>query len=392
MGTKILVVDDEPDLELLVRQKFRRQIRDKEFEFVFARHGAEALELLQADPALELVLTDINMPVMDGLTLLAQLGDLKPHLKAVIVSAYGDMQNIRTAMNLGAFDFLTKPINLDDLSRTIDRTVQQLRQLKQALRDRDQLLALQQELQIATHIQQSILPRRFPPFAERQEFDLYAEMIPAREVGGDFYDFFLLGDRRLGVVIGDVSGKGVPAALFMAASRTLVKSVAVTGVRAGDCLQHVNQLLAADNDAMLFVSLFYGILHLDTGQLEYCNAGHNPPYMLLQDGTVEMLVGTRRLVLGLDEEAPYGTDSVALSPGDGLLLYTDGITEAFNSQGEVFSEARLEACVQQAQGASPQDIIERVVRNVRAFAVGVPQSDDLTMLAVKYLSYATAPQ
>ena len=386
MGVKILVVDDEPDLELLVRQKFRRHIRDKEFEFIFARHGGEALEHLQADPDIELVLTDINMPVMDGLTLLAQLGDLNPYLKAVIISAYGDMENIRTAMNLGAFDFLTKPINLDDLSRTIDKTVQQLRLIKQALQDHDQLLALQHELQIATHIQQSILPRRFPPFAERQEFDLYAEMIPAREVGGDFYDFFLLDDKRLGMVIGDVSGKGVPAALFMAASRTLVKSVAMSGVPAGDCLQRVNQLLASENDAMLFVSLFYGILHVHTGELAYCNAGHNPPYLLLHSGAVQALSAPRRLVLGIDADTPYSTESIFLRPGDGLLLYTDGITEAFNGAGEVFAEARLEACLQQAHGVAPHEIIRRVVRAVRAFAAGTPQSDDLAMLAVRYLA------
>lgn len=389
MGMKILVVDDEPDLEVLVRQKFRRHIRNKEFEFIFARHGAEALEYLRADRDIELVLTDINMPVMDGLTLLAQLGDLNPILKAVIISAYGDMQNIRTAMNLGAFDFLTKPINLDDLTLTIDKTVRQLRLLKQALREHDQLLAIKHELQVATHIQQATLPRRFPPFPERHEFDLYAEMIPAREVGGDFYDFFLLDEARLGLVIGDVSGKGVPAALFMATSRTLVKSTALVTDHAGTCLQQVNRLLAADNDSLLFVSLFYGILHLHTGALEYCNAGHHAPYVLTADGTVTALPLTRGLVLGLDEQFVYTANTVCIAPGSTLLLYTDGIPEAFNLQGAVFSEERLEAHLRQSVGQTPQELLQGIVRAVRQFAAGVPQSDDLTMLAVTYVGAST---
>ncbi|MGE3541206.1 MAG: PP2C family protein-serine/threonine phosphatase [Candidatus Tectimicrobiota bacterium] len=381
---KILVVDDEPDLEALVRQKFRRHIRSKEFEFIFARHGAEALDYLRADRDIELVLTDINMPVMDGLTLLTHLGDLNPILQAVIISAYGDMQNIRTAMNLGAFDFLTKPINLDDLTLTIDKTVRQLHLQKQALHEHDQLLAIKHELQIATHIQQATLPRRFPPFPERHEFDLYAEMIPAREVGGDFYDFFLLDETRLGLVIGDVSGKGVPAALLMATSRMLVKSIALSQAHAAACLQQVNRLLAADNDSMLFISLVYGILHLQSGALEYCNAGHHAPYVLGADGTLTALPTTRGLVLGLDEQFVYTANTISVAPGSTLLLYTDGIPEAFNRQGAIFSVERLEAHLRQAAGQAPQELLQGIVQAVREFAAGAPQSDDLTLLAVTY--------
>src|SRR5579885_613695 len=189
MAVKILVVDDEPDLELLVRQRFRRQIREREFEFAFAHNGLEALEALHNDREIDLVLTDINMPVMGGLTLLSKIKEINPILKAVIVSAYGDLQNIRTAMNRGAFDFLTKPIDFEDFEITVKKTLEQLMTLKEALKEHDQLVAIKQELNVAARIQQSMVPRNFPAFPNRTDFEIFAEMIPAREVGGDFYDF-----------------------------------------------------------------------------------------------------------------------------------------------------------------------------------------------------------
>src|SRR5437867_1292673 len=182
MRTKILVVDDEPDLESLIRQKFRKQIREEQFEFLFARNGIEALAKVIEHPDLGMILSDINMPEMDGLTLLQKLSELdKPGLKAVIISAYGDMENIRTAMNRGAFDFLTKPIDFNDLEVTINKTLRQLQIIKLALQDRELLTAVQYDLKIATRIQRSILPRTFPPFPHRTEFQIYAEMIPAKE-------------------------------------------------------------------------------------------------------------------------------------------------------------------------------------------------------------------
>src|SRR6266404_1924813 len=179
---QILVVDDEPDLELLVRQRFRRQIREKEFEFFFSHNGEEALEVLSQQPGIDAVLSDINMPVMDGLTLLARINELRRTLKAVVVSAYGDMQNIRTAMNRGALDFLMKPVDFEDLEITIRKTAQHVRELRLALHTQQRLLAIQQELDVAAKIQQSIVPSKFPPFPDRREFDLHAHMLPAKEV------------------------------------------------------------------------------------------------------------------------------------------------------------------------------------------------------------------
>src|SRR2546430_11870405 len=226
MPYRILIVDDEPDLEHLVRQKFRQQVRDGRLVFTFAHNGEEALHMLSGDPSIDVVLSDINMPVMDGLTLLTKLNEVNRLLKTVMVSAYGDMQNIRTAMNRGAFDFVTKPIDFQDLEITINKTLDHILGLKQAILVREELSAIQQELGVASRIQQSILPTEFPPFPHRTEFAIFAEMTAARQVGGDFYDFFLIDEERLGFVIGDVSGRGIPAAIFMAVSRTLLRATA----------------------------------------------------------------------------------------------------------------------------------------------------------------------
>ncbi len=168
MPHKILVVDDEPDLEILITQKFRKRIREQDLDFVFAGNGQEALAKLESNGGMDVVLTDINMPVMDGLTLLSNLRQHHPMLRSVIVSAYGDMSNIRMALNRGAFDFITKPIDFRDLEITLDRTIREAVAQKEAAADRERLLALQKELDVAREIQESIVPREFPPFPERR--------------------------------------------------------------------------------------------------------------------------------------------------------------------------------------------------------------------------------
>ena len=374
---KILVVDDEPDLEVLVRQKFRRQVREGSFELVFARNGEEALEVLNQDPSINIVLSDINMPVMDGLTLLGKLTGLDRILKAVIVSAYGDMQNIRIAMNRGAFDFVTKPIDFHDLEITINRTWDEILALKRSLQERTQLTALRQELSVAARIQQSILP-------DRKEFDIFAAMTPAKEVGGDFYDFFLMDHHRLGFVIGDVSGKGVPAALFMAVCRTLLRATAMQAASAGDCLQYVNGVLAAESDAAMFVTLFYGTLNLRNGEVEFAVGGHNPPYVF-SESRVAPLQFEGGMIVGALNVARYESQRIQLRPSEGLFLYTDGLTEAANNTEDLFGEERLEAALRSCAGQPLQKLLRSVTAAAQQFADGAPQADDLTILAVRYL-------
>ena len=384
MLAKILVVDDEPDLEQLVRQKFRQQIRNNEFEFLFAQNGVEALKQLQNDTGIDLVLTDINMPEMDGLTLLTKMKELQnPLLRSVIVSAYGDMENIRAAMNRGAYDFVIKPIDLSDLEITINKSLDDLFKLKEAIQSRDQLIALQNELDIARSIQMSMLPKKFPAFPERKEFDVYAEMTPAKEVGGDFYDYFLIDHDHLGFAIGDVSGKGVPAALFMAVCKTVLKTTALKGLPPDKCLQQVNHILHLESVASMFVTVFYGIFDLPSGEVAYCNGGHLPPFKIGKDGIVNTIDTTGNLTLGVLENAVYNTKTVKLHPGDGLFLYTDGITEAMDANRLEYGEERLMKSLQQPF-KSAKDMSQTVISAVKTFSSGLTQSDDMTVLTLYY--------
>ena len=263
---RILVVDDEPDLEPLVLQRMRRQIRRGEYEFVFARDGVEALEMLTEDKEIDMVVSDINMPRMDGLTLLQQIQDVSPDIRAIIISAYGDMENIRTAMNRGAFDFVTKPLDFQDLRLTIQRTLQHLDEWREALQSRDKLVALQNELDVANNIQQSVLPASFP---ESKDYEIFASMQPARNVGGDFFDVQILRDGKIGIAIADVSDKGMPAALFMMSSRMLLKGAGQRFENPGEALEEVNNLLDAENEAAMFVTLFYAIYHPNSSEFWY---------------------------------------------------------------------------------------------------------------------------
>lgn len=383
--TNILVVDDEPDLELLISQKFRKKVRNNEFNFTFAHNGVEALAKL-ADNNVDIVLTDLNMPEMDGLTLISKLREQYPNTKSVIISAYGDMVNIRKALNHGAFDFLTKPIDFEDLEITIGKTIVEVLALKQAELDREKLSIIERELNVAYQIQSSMVPRNFPAFPDRDEFDIFAKMYPAKHVGGDFFDFFLIDDYHLYFVIGDVSGKGVPAALFMAMSRTLIKAIALKGVPPDICLDDVNKILNLDNESSMFVTVFAGVLNTFTGEVKYCNAGHNPPYLIKKDGGVEELESTNSIALAITaEENLFSSKSIMLHPGDAIFLYTDGVTEATDSENILFSDDRLHNFLKTVSESSPTDIVNNVIEQVNAYSSDVMQADDITAMCFKFL-------
>ena len=381
MAVKILSVDDELDLEVLLTQYFRRQIRKGEYEFAFAHNGLEALQKLLETPDFDIILSDINMP-----TLLAKVNELKnPAMKCIMVSAYGDMDNIRSAMNKGAFDFATKPIDLDDLSRTIEKAIEQVRYIRESQQEHNQLESIKNDLAIAGEIQQTILPRSFPPFPELTEVvDIYASMTPAKDVGGDFYDFFQIDDERIGLVIADVSGKGVPASLFMAVSRTLLRATALRGVSSAECLTYANKLLCKESLDSMFVTVFYGIYHYKTGMMDYTNAGHNPPYLLRGGRTVECLPVASNFVVGVFDDIEFESNTLTFGIGDTLLLYTDGVTEAFNDKREQFSESNLQDILASMhESSSAKEVVTSVLQSVKTFSGDYPQSDDITLLSLQ---------
>lgn len=240
------------------------------------------------------------------------------------------------------------------------------------------------ELKVARDIQMGIVPKIFPAYPDRPEFDLYAFLEPAKEVGGDLYDFYELDEKHLFFVLGDVSGKGVPASLFMAITVALFKACAKPGRGPAEILNIVNAQLAKDNEACMFVTLICGILDTETGEIRYANAGHNPPLHIRKDRSVAYVKATPALMAGVMPDFEYGEHTLRLGKGETLLIYTDGITEAMNVDEELYSDQRLERDLVELAGEPGQTIISDLADKVRAFAGQAPQSDDMTMLSLTY--------
>lgn len=246
------------------------------------------------------------------------------------------------------------------------------------------------ELNVATNIQKNMLPCIFPPYPDRKDFDIYAVMYPAKEVGGDFYDFYLLDENHLVITIADVSDKGIPAAMFMVITKTILKNFAMSMTSPDDfsaVVQCANRQLCENNEEMMFVTVFMGMLDLKTGKFIYVNAGHTPPMIRHKhkdDSTFEYLPVEKNCVLGINEEAQFKQQEVYLKQGDELFLYTDGVTEAINKEKKLYSIERLYSNLNKInKKSSCQDILRDVKLSIDEFAQGMYQSDDITMLAIK---------
>lgn len=248
---------------------------------------------------------------------------------------------------------------------------------------------IDEALKLAREIQMSMLPTRFPPFPERQAVGINAAVKPAREVGGDFYDFDYLDAEHLYFCVGDVSGKGIPAALFMAVTKTLIKSRTTEDRSTASILAYVNEGLNKDNDSSMFVTLFVGILDVTSGDLTFTNAGHVLPYLRRRDGSLERLDAYHGPLVGAMPGMVYREDCLAVEPGDLLLLYTDGVTEAMNFQGELFSEARLLEIMGGPEATSTAALVHHTVAAVETFERGTEQADDITVFALQFFGAAS---
>lgn len=295
----------------------------------------------------------------------------------------------------GNFDVALPAVRSQDEIGRLARDFERMRvSLKDYIRNLTETTAakerIESELKVATSIQASLLPRVFPPFPEHQEFDVYASMVPAKEVGGDFYDFFLIDQDRLCFLIADVSGKGVPAALYMMVAKTLLKT---EGQRLRDpaaTLASVNRILAVDNEECMFATVFCAILDVRTGEVRFANAAHNPPLLMSREG-VRYLTPPPGLMLGPMPDVAFETHSMQLAPGDVLFLYTDGVTEAHNEAAELYGEQRLLETLQRSpQRQDLRALIDFVRQRLGAHVLSAPQSDDITMLAVSLRSLPTA--
>ena len=283
---------------------------------------------------------------------------------------------------------------LHDLAQKIveqhDRLQDQVEELREALVTKTKLAGLQQELQIAAQVQLAILPKPLPP---DPRIEVSGKMVPAREVGGDFYDFFMTDDNTLYFAIADVSGKGVPAAFFMAVTRTMLRSTAQFESDLSECVARLNNLLANDNDQMMFVTFFYGKIDLNSGMVTYVNAGHNLPYHVTADARVKAISGLGGMALAIVEDCEFPRHELQLQPGDTIFLYTDGVTEAFDIDETAYGEARLETVLARDAAFKPvSEVSQGVWEDVHVFERGAPPADDLTCVTLRYWGPDGAPK
>jgi serine phosphatase RsbU (regulator of sigma subunit) len=374
----ILVVDDE----LVNQTLLASSLRQSGYAVATAADGRQALEMLHAQP-FDVVLLDILMPEMDGYQVLAHMkaDETLRNLPVIVISALDDMKSTIRCIEMGATDYLPKPFNPVLLRARIDASLAAKR-----LRDREQayLQALKRELELGRKIQADFLPAVLP---QPPGWDIAAFFQPALEVSGDLYDAFTLADQRLALVIADVCGKGVGAALFMALVRSLIRFFAEqVNPCAGDVFNVIslaNNYIAQHHHGhgMMFASLFFGVLDTASGALTYINAGHPSPIMLDPTGGRE--ISTRvNPALGLFPQFEFVRQETRFEPGNILLAYTDGVTEAFNAKRDYFSKERLLATLQ-PPAPTVAAVLERVESSVRAHAAGEAASDDITMLAVR---------
>lgn len=314
--------------------------------------------------------------------IIVPISKVKTAAQAFVISSHGqtDPENIQ-------FED-PQIVSEDEMQALSEAFVTMAADLKEYMRD---LLAetkekerISTELSLATEIQANMLPCIFPAFPERTEFDIYAMMHPAKEVGGDFYDFFLIDEDHLALVIADVSGKGVPAALFMVIAKTLIKNQALTGESPAQILRSVNEQLCEGNEAELFVTVWLGIIQISTGKGIAANAGHEHPVIRRKDGKFELVIYRHSPAVAVMEGMNFREHEFELYPGDTLFVYTDGVPEATDSQNKLFGNERMLNALNKNPDAKPEELLKNVKEEVDLFTKEVPQFDDVTMLGIKY--------
>ncbi len=371
----ILIVDDTPaNLRLLSKMLAKRKYRVRP-----VRDGSLALAAAQAERP-DLILLDIRMPGMDGYEVCERL-KTEPStqdIPIIFISALDATADKLRAFSVGGVDYVTKPFQVEEVLARVE-THLELRRLQKRLRDTNKKLA--RELYLAGEVQSSFLPRRLPDLPGWQ---LSVNLRPARQTSGDFYDVNVLPDGRVGILVADVVDKGVAAALFMALSWILIRTYAPQHPLEPELvLRAVNRQILKDTEARQFVTLFYAILNPETGTLTYCNAGHCPPFLLrIAPGAPPRKLEKTGMPLGILEDEVWERRTVQLTPGDMLVLYTDGITESYATDGQAFGEGRLLKSLLANMGRTAQEIQDSLLADLVSFTGDAPQSDDIALAVV----------
>ena len=385
-GPALLVVDDNEDNRYTLT---RRLTREGYRNLTTATNGREALDLLQSK-AFDLILLDIMMPDMNGYEVLERMkaaAELR-NIPVIMISALSEIDSVIRCIELGAEDYLPKPFNPTLLRARVGASLE-----KKRLRDevRASLTRLEQEMDAARKLQLGMLPLVFPACTPEQPVEIHALMEPARDVGGDLYDFFHAAEHLFCFLVGDVSGKGAAAAMFMARTRSLVRmAVQLWWRTSGDQLapvriiEAVNHEVCQNNRDRMFVTLFLGVLDTKTGVITYVNAGHLAPCVLHASGTIEFVSDKPAMPLAVRAAAAYRERTVTLLPGDSVFVFSDGVTEAMNVTDELYGNERLQADLRAASALTPEEMVRAIKTKVDVFTAEAPQSDDVTMLALRW--------
>ncbi|MEQ9103355.1 MAG: protein kinase [Rhodothermales bacterium] len=372
----LLCVDDEPELELLMQQRFRKNIRSGAWKFVFALDGQDALNKLEQHPETGVILTDLNMPRMDGLTLLSRLSELDRPLRTIVVSAYGDLEKIRTAMNRGAFDFVTKPIDFTDLETTVDKAAADLAAYRRALRGQNQAVSIQQEMDVARRIQDATLPVSFPDGA-------FGFSSAAGEINSTFYDAFDMPGGRVGLVSGEVQGRSVTSTLLLAMGQTFIKGLLQQGVEPATAVGMLNSMLFADDLPNVALHLLVAVVHRDDGAMTIVNADHLPPFLLSADGDIQALDTGAGPAVWAGTDAAWKPTTATLPAGSTIVLPSRGCVRAIGESGHPFSVERLAATLRETSDSRPTAVIRSVLRAVGDHVGDAPMREDLTLVAMQ---------
>jgi sigma-B regulation protein RsbU (phosphoserine phosphatase) len=350
------------------------------YKFSFVIHPEEALDLLQQQ-VFDIFISDINVAGTDGISFIAKLRKDYSFMRSIVISAYGDINTLRAVMRGGAHDFVIKPIDFKDFGDTLAKTVRVVEQLRQAEATSRKLSAISDELGVSAQLQRSILPSNS---LKKGNIEIWADSIPAAEVGGDFYDFFWLNNAKLGIVMADVSGKNVSAAMFALIAKTLIKSFSQIYTSPARCFETVNRTLYNENATSMFVTAIYGIVDMEKNELTYTNAGHLPIAAIRHNEDPRFLECEAGMALGICEDIVF-TDSVhTFSPGEMILLYTDGVPEATDKNGNEYDYERFSEVLRQNAIMSPNLLTRALMESIREFTKGMSQSDDITTLCLKY--------
>lgn len=372
MMKKILVVDDERlNINVLVEL-----LKDK-YKMMAAKNGEQALKAVHSSNRPDLILLDIMMPDMDGYEVCRRLkaDDNTKEIPIIFISAMSEVSDETKGFELGAVDYITKPISpAVVLARVNTHLV--LQEAKELIKQ--QIKRMEYELAVARDIQLSMVPKKFPVL---DGIDVFAKMEPAREVGGDFYDVFMIDDESLCLCIGDVSGKGAPAALFMAKAKTLIKAYASSDSSTASIMTRVNDELCDGNDENLFVTVFLSILNIRTGALKITNAGHNLPYIIKEDKTLVTIKNQNGPIIAAIDGLTYTEDVIQLEKNDTFFLFTDGVTEAMDKDEQLYGEARLEEYLLKSDVTNVQTTVDGVMTDVSNYEDGTEQTDDVTVLS-----------